>query len=509
MSRLIELGNHCIGSAESEYSFLQDAYVLENTYSDVLASPFGSPCILVGKKGTGKTALLTYIKEMHSKGGVDCLFLRPDDIPLGEFLDSAARDSSTNKQAAFKALINVIAIRIGAKLKGLLGKKDKKLFDKAVEAGAQDRDNVQVLLGALKKLGSVATPYDIEKLMPRNQVENTEGLLRVLRSNFDSAKHPYILLLDDIDQVVSGAGEAHINRIWGLLLAVRKLTNTIPNIKAVVTLRTEVWRQLKTARNGQRDQIDHFRPLVKLLDPSDDQIKEILIRRLALVSGKLGLNTSGERVVENFFSSSSVRLPGSGDEYRHWIDFLSKSSRGRPRDALQLIHSLCKVNRARDRDLILGDDDLEPALIGYSSERVEDIAKEFSNDCKELRDIIDSFSKGKFTLSTEEVRGALSNLPTSFSIRLRGKTLSQSNSDHLFALWSFLHEVGFLNPRVIDDRQDKGFRHILHGEDPYFVSPSRWNEMQKVEWEVHPAFRSYLSKRKMDENSRIGFFRVK
>ncbi|MCA8303158.1 hypothetical protein LGN24_16845 [Burkholderia seminalis] len=66
------------------------------------------------------------------------------------------------------------------------------------------------------------------------------------------------------------------------------------------------------------------------------------------------------------------------------------------------------------------------------------------------------------------------------------------NDDDSIVILALLHETGFLNPRVADKRQVRGFRHILFQENPNFVKLSNWNEMQAATWEVHPAFRSYL-----------------
>ena len=55
------LKNHCIGTAESEKSFIDHVFYDSGKYTDIAKRPTGSPIILIGKKGTGKSALIQYL----------------------------------------------------------------------------------------------------------------------------------------------------------------------------------------------------------------------------------------------------------------------------------------------------------------------------------------------------------------------------------------------------------------------------------------------------------------
>lgn len=57
----------CVGRAESEESFLVDSFILDKDFSETLHAPIHSPVLLLGRKGTGKSALLKYI-ELKSQG---------------------------------------------------------------------------------------------------------------------------------------------------------------------------------------------------------------------------------------------------------------------------------------------------------------------------------------------------------------------------------------------------------------------------------------------------------
>ncbi|MFH1983199.1 MAG: ATP-binding protein [Pseudomonadota bacterium] len=500
-SNLRILQDFCGGRAESEIGFLTEAFVLAKDYQDALHAPFHSPVILLGRKGTGKSALLKYIDLRASDSGVRALYLKPDDIPL---LDSVAQatDTATIKRKAYEALVTALSVKVGTDLRGVLNRKDKKLFDKAIRDGARTHDAVQACLQTLASVGSVVKNIDFTKLVPDTNDASTNTLRGSLQANFARNERAFFLLLDDVDQVASLVNHDQVNRIWGLILAAQRLTEELPNFKTVISLRTEVWTVLSNDQHGQRDQVDHIRPLIRLLDPGESQIKAILERRLEVARNhlQLGGNEPNELI---FFEDPSVLLPTSEGSKRSWPDFIAKSSRGRPRDALQLLGILAEESR-NSGFLKITQSVVNRAAAKYSSQRIDDLTLEYAIDCPVVREICNTFSSLEFTIGTEALKDHLVSLPSRFSIRIRGTQIRPDSLEDVFTLWGFVHEMGICNPRVPDNRQEREFRHINHSDDPHFVSQANWNEMQKVVWEIHPAYRSYLIDKRKEDEARTG-----
>ena len=254
--------------------------------------------------------------------------------------------------------------------------------------------------------------------------------------------------------------------------------------------------------HGQRDQIDHVRPLIRRLDPGEDQIKGIVKRRLQIARNHLG-PPSAESAIEFFFEERSVVLPTSEDAKRHWPDFLAKSSRGRPRDGLQLLGILARESTNAGYAKI-SQAVVNRAAAIYSSERLNDLVLEYAAECDVVREICNSFCCRQFGLSTDEMKDHLASLPSRFSIRIRGKQIHLESVEDVFTLWRFVHEMGICNPRIPDNRQDRHFRHINYEDNPNFVTLANWNEMQKVAWEIHPAYRSHLIEKRKEDEARSG-----
>ncbi|QBG45882.1 hypothetical protein EGM51_00065 [Verrucomicrobia bacterium S94] len=456
---------------------------------------------MLGRKGTGKTALLKYIELRSDYSGIKCLYLKPDDIPLLEGI-SSAEETATIKRKAHHALVSAVSAKIGAELKGLLGKKDKRLFDKAIREDFRSPDAVQACLRGLSNFGSATTDIKFEKLVPKAQDSRAQSLTESLKANFKKSGKVFFLLLDDVDQVASLENQQHINRIWGFILAAQKLTEELPNFKTIICLRTEIWSLLERDRYGQRDQVDHVRRLIRRLDPSDGEIKDILQQRLYVVRNKENLPTNS-RIMELFFKERSVILPTTDDSTRDWLDFIVKSSRGRPRDALQFLGLLAKKSRESGYDKITTTI-VDSAAEQYSKERLDDLVREYAKDCSSVREIVNSFSCLDFQLSTDQMREHLISIPSRFGFSIRGRTIHRENLSDIFLLWRFLHEIGVWNPCIPDNREDRNFRHMLFDDHPNFIEESNWSNMQKTMWELHPAYRSYLLEQRKNDDARQG-----
>lgn len=185
-----------------------------------------------------------------------------------------------------------------------------------------------------------------------------------------------------------------------------------------------------------------------------------------------------------------MTLPNS-DESRTWDSFITKSSRDRPRDAIQLIKNMidCVPSGA---PTLIGSVEAGKAMKVYSSERVDDISNEFSLDCKNIREIINTFAEIDFEVGFEPLRTHLRTVPSIGTTIIRAALLKPQVDADAIAILALLHEAGFINPRFPDATRPRKFRHLLYRDDPNFVKMANWNSMQSATWEVHPAFRTYL-----------------
>jgi len=488
------------GTTEGDRQLLDRIFITPEQLPDVLAAPTGSPRLLVGNKGVGKTAILEWLFAAAKRRKIPAIFLRPDDLDLSPIAKTT--DVSSIKRGMYECFLDAVATAIGQKLSGLLHGSAAELYNESVSRGARKEDWMSKLLTLLSRLSKPITQIDAKQLASdlAKQTLSRDQLAEVITRYLLSEKSLFLILVDDTDQVATLDDPQHLNRIWGLLLAVRKLTSTSPNIKCVVTLRTEVWMRLTRNERGQRDQVDHFRPLVMFLRAQEELIKSILKNRISLAANEDGYK--GSRPELHFFDDEWMTLPMS-NERRSWDQFLLKSSRERPRDMIQLVNHLATAAKTR-RSIKIGAKDAEIAMEGYSKERAEDLAIEMGFDCSAFLEVIRSFVDLDFESSFEQVREHLRGVPSRFSLQVGGRSLKPGNDDDALVILSLLHESGFLNARVPDNRQPNKYRHIGFLDDPHLVQNSRWNDLQAARWEVHPAFRTYLIALQKERSWRSG-----
>jgi hypothetical protein len=151
------------------------------------------------------------------------------------------------------------------------------------------------------------------------------------------------------------------------------------------------------------------------------------------------------------------------------------------------------IDCATEREsLQIGSAEAGLAMKVYSGERVDDISNEFSLDCKNIREIINTFSEVPFEADFETLRAHMNTVPSIGSTTIRAAVMKPQVDQDAITILALLHEAGFINPRFADSTKPRGFRHLLYRDDPNFVKYSNWNGMQGASWEVHPAFRTYL-----------------
>jgi hypothetical protein len=290
-----------------------------------------------------------------------------------------------------------------------------------------------------------------------------------------------------------------------LILAARDLAALSERIRVVVTIREEVWRRLNRAGAGQRDQADHFDKIVVRLTPSDDLMDAIVEQRLAAAALHIGIDDFDDPW-PFFFEGVGGRAPTS-NQFSSWKDLIVTRSRNRPRDAIQMLNSLASAAKSRNGDKV-EQADIDNIFPAFSKKRVEFLRNEAEEECPDVKKVVDAlanidFDQGSFKASFETVRATLRKLPGA-GLTLFNKKLRANDDDDFLALLEFLFDYDILNARVSDTRQKDGYRFIRPNDDQTLVSRGRWGDLQKIVWEVNPAFRDYLISVQHDESSRSG-----
>ena len=489
------------GTAEGEKQIQERVFVYVNEFPRILSPRAGNPYLLVGRKGTGKSSIIDVAIKLLDRQKVPAILIRPSDLNvsgLGE------HDSIGDLKRKFQpVLLSAIAGKLAENRQGLVLGDEAIIYNEAVSTGHIGPDLVGKLARSLPKIAKPLLKVDLTHVLPELTAATRKELEQAIANRMK--EHRFHLFIDDTDQVANPDKPGHLNRIWGLMLSVRELASNIPELRCVISLREEVWERLKRESSAQRDQTDHFTSLVINLSSSEEHIREIVETRIKLANDECG---AAANMWDTFFEGKSARPPNS-EMARSWIDLILVRSRQRPRDAIQLISQLADYASNKQRTAKIDEATFRTVMPKFSEDRARLFGQEFELECPRAEDVLRTFSQidytqGGFRLTAEEAKQHLRGVASQFGISLYGRTIRPDNESDVFDLWRFLYVANVLNARVSDKNERDGFRHIRSEEDTFLVSKPRWNEMQKMLWEINPAFRDYLETKQKAVNAMIG-----
>ena len=126
------------GTTEGDLPILERVFITPDQLPEVLACPSGSPRILVGNKGVGKTAILEWICASSRRKQIPSLLIRPDDLDTSSL--KGISDIATIKRSMYECFLAAVGDSIGDSLSGYLIGSAAELYTNAVVRGKRDSD---------------------------------------------------------------------------------------------------------------------------------------------------------------------------------------------------------------------------------------------------------------------------------------------------------------------------------------------------------------------------------
>ena len=109
------------GTAETEKDFLERAFLPSKEYLEIIEVPAYAPRLIVGKKGSGKSALVKFIQFQMKEAKLPSLLIGPKDIRAENISNSMSLGDLTREYE--KAISKTIAIKIGKDKSGFFASK--------------------------------------------------------------------------------------------------------------------------------------------------------------------------------------------------------------------------------------------------------------------------------------------------------------------------------------------------------------------------------------------------
>lgn len=367
----------------------------------------GRRIVVLGRKGSGKTALVRHFTETNAKEHGKPLSLR--NYPWGTHEALSDKGASANEAyvASWRLLI---AIRLAS----MIAQRSAGVYTQSIEAlkkflmenfGSLDPDSRSILAQprlsttsltiapalAGFALGSITFGDPTrEKVLGLELNSLSNSLLKDITTAIAELRIDRLFLhFDELDQGMDVIDQMRSRMLVGLVLAAREISNSKEfraNICPVVYLRTDIWEQLDFSDKNKITQSSAI-----TLNWSEDSLLEMVNLRLR---AKISPDANWNNI------SDSQKMRGSQPKWNHMMSrtFL------RPRDVIQYLNeALATARRRESTPLVFSNDDINSARERYSVYLKDELNDEINPHWKTWLEALQACSRISTITFTKEI----------------------------------------------------------------------------------------------------------
>lgn len=416
--------------------------------------------ILVGHKGTGKSALFRVAMAEESEKGNLAILIKPDDI------------------AEIALEQNNFLIRVREWKDGLSKIISEKVF---MEFGVVDNKFKDITNRGIKIVNFICETV--------KEASNHIDLSTIKRGMLDKflSEKKIVVYLDDLDRGWEGKQE-DIVRISALLNAIRDLSSDNSGLLFKVALRSDVYYLVRTSDEST----DKIEGSVVWCTWTNHEILLLLIKRI-ITYLKFDINFETLLNAEQFHLSQYLdpiferKFEGKGKwSSTYTYKVLMSMIRRRPRDLVKLCSLAAQKARISNSNKIKTDH-LQSVFEEYSQGRIQDTINEYKSELPNIEKLLlgmkpsrkEKNSNASYTYTTQELKKKLSHILSNGQYYFKNKQKVTPTS-----LAQFLYKINFITAR----------KELATGEvQRKYFEENRYLSSELVDfgydWEVHPAFR--------------------
>lgn len=495
-------------------------------------------CFVVGRTGTGKSAMLQQIEEEHA-GHV--IRISPEDLSLPYIAGLGGIkhlvENEVHLAPFFSALwkhiflVEIIRHRYSvnspaakqnflASLRDLISQDKSKLaaldylndfgdkfwcetdervreitekFEEQVKAQAGIESSPLGLAAGVSTSGVRTREHKTEvveryqKIVNDTQMPRLNKMITVLNEDILNSPQNFTwIIIDDLDR--DWVDDAIVNDLIMCLFSAVVEMKKVRNLKILVALRTNIFATLDFAsrKGGQEEK---FRALTTRIRWMPSDISGMLDERVLVAGRKIGSND---------LTTVSDILPAPNSKRGNALDFVLRRTMMRPRDALAFLNSCHEISAGKPK---ITWDNLNEAEVHYSYNRLLALRDEWKPSYPGLEEVLSAFAGAPTVLSPDTFREYLDDvalLLASSSFAGRGwlmeftkkvweAEVGQDQGLQPFRpLIELLFEIGFIGFRQVSPKA------IFSQDQPDFLT--QHHAFSSIAgFVVHPAFWATLS----------------
>jgi cold shock CspA family protein len=376
--------------------------------ADVQFIEDGSKCYVIGRKGTGKTAISEYLfteagptrfsKKLTFKNfpfndlyKLENSQYRPPNqyITLWKYLiySSVAQMMQRNQN---------ISLELRNKLDSIYTDEPVESLSRKITKWTSTGFKVTVL-GTGGEFNAKECAVDNEKAW----VERTEILERMIVENVDDST--YFILFDELDEDYRdvNAAEKH-NQYISLLTSLFKATQDVKStfvstghrIFPVIFLRDDIYDLMQDPDKTK------WGDLSLQLDWNTEKIKKVLSYRLSKALNRDGEILDFNSAWRKMFSDAPVKYGNRQHRQIPIFDYITRSTHLRPRDYIRYLKECAQDALTKDR-ILVGPDTVvrvDKAFSNYLRSEIEDEIQGMLPEIRKIMDVLSQMRKQEFTV---------------------------------------------------------------------------------------------------------------
>jgi len=481
------------GDAESEKEILEAVFVKPKSILKLLDFGIRNSKVLIGQKGVGKSMILQAIQSSVLASNSISILIDPSNLSTDEIYEGKTYAEKLSR--AKKQLSNAIIGAIGNSITLSAFPSESRIVKLSEQLNARPIDWGTKLATILAECGPAETTVWAKGILAsQNMPVPTKVIYKDVEKFLETRNKSALILIDNIDLAINRQGGAgSYEAAWAIIDAAIRISNEIKCVNSLISVRRDVWHIMTKVKKLGSDIYDKI-GIPASLEYNEEQIEKFWVKRMQCAKGDA---STSEDYASFFFNHPVVNLPGTSEINRPWGQWISKSSRNRPRDMVALMQQLIEAAIDRESQKIDTIDAIN-IMPTFSETRIDYLQREYEEICPQLRDAIDYVcEKMKSTdVTYEEYIEVLKTTSSYCSITIDGKALQPGRLEDAISLMRILHMANFINPKIpaTGEKFPKGFRHISFEIENSFVGLEKLAKLQGARYELHPAFHDYFHK---------------
>jgi hypothetical protein len=457
-------------------------FVESETYHRVAR---GEKTIVLGNRGTGKSAIFKVLAERERESGASVIELRPEDYSyemLAQMLRSEAQGSWAKHgafAAAWKYLVLILIMKdlthSGPRFKrGDAARIYKYLRD---NHGDFQGNLAAILISYLKRLegikvGNYEASVKTRELARLYKLEELEPLLPALKGILEQRR--VLVFVDELDRGWDASEDAQAF-VAGIFQAAISLNELSSRLTVYVSLRQELYDSIPVLYEDAQK----YRDIIEIIRWNESSLLSVIGRRIRHTLPELE-GKSDDVCWSTIFSE--ILQYRRAKSFNYMVD----RTLYRPREIIQFCtDALEESQRAKASQIDYSV--ISRAELRYSEARTQDIAAEYRFQYPGLLSVFEVFRGRHYLMERSQLEEiCLGILTREHPTDLSARWLENQDHDLLIEI---LWRVGFLRARAV------GGLKALRRSGSSYVGPhqvSFLNLRTIQRFQVHPMFRSFL-----------------